>query len=253
MKQPEGLRKKVFAYVKEKYQAQPEYLWKRFPDYAVFRHEDNRKWFAAVMDVSAGRLGLRGDEILDILNVKLDDLFYRDMLLRQKGYFPAYHISSGSSWISVLLDGTVPFQEICGLIDLSYEVTASKKKKQQMRPPKQWIIPANPKFYDVQGAFERSREIDWKQGNGIRAGDTVYMYVAAPVSAILYCCEVLETDIPYHFEDQNLTITALMKIRLLRQYPPEQFTFEVLKKDYGIYAVRGPRGVPNSLQKDLER
>ena len=147
----------------------------------------------------------------------------------------------------------MPFQEICGLIDLSYEVTASKKKKQQMRPPKQWIIPANPKFYDVQGAFERSREIDWKQGSGIRAGDTVYMYVAAPVSAILYCCEVLETDIPYHFEDQNLTITALMKIRLLRQYPPEQFTFEVLKKDYGIYAVRGPRGVPNSLQKDLER
>ena len=68
--------------------------------------------------------------------IRLDDLFYRDMLLRQKGYFPAYHISSGSSWISVLLDGTVPFQEICDLIDLSYEVTASKKKKQQMRLPK---------------------------------------------------------------------------------------------------------------------
>ena len=252
MKQNEDLRDQVTAYIAEKYQTQPEHLWKRFPEYAVFRHEDNRKWFGIIMNVAADRLGLPGDEILEILNVRLNDLLFRDVLVRQKGYFPGYHISRGC-WISVLLDGTVPFQEICSLIDQSYEITASQQKKQQMRPPKQWIIPANPKFYDVQGAFEREREIDWKQGSGIRTGDTVYMYVAAPVSAILYCCEVLETDIPYQYADKNLSISALMKIRLLRQYPPEQFTFEVLKKDYGIYAVRGPRGVPNSLREALER
>ena len=33
-----------------------------------------------------------------------------------------------------------------------------------MRPPKEWIIPANPKYYDIQAAFRTSKEIDWKQG-----------------------------------------------------------------------------------------
>lgn len=252
MRHRKDLREQVTAYIGEKYKAQPEHLWKRFPQYAVFRHEDSRKWFAVIMNAAAGQLGLPGDESKEILNVRLNDLLFRDVLIRQDGYFPGYHISRGC-WISILLDGTVPFGEICALIDQSYEGTASRQKKQQMRPPKSWIIPANPRFYDVQGAFEREREINWKQGSGIRKGDTVYMYVAAPVSAILYCCEVLETDIPYQYADKNLRISALMKIRLLRQYPPEQFSFEVLKNEYGIYAVRGPRGVPNSLKEALER
>ena len=79
------------------------------------------------------------------------------------------------------------------------------------------------------------------------------MYVGAPVSAVLYKCKVTETNIPYQYQDENLTITALMKIRLLKRYAPEQFTFEVLKSEYGIFAVRGPRGVPNSLSEALKK
>lgn len=40
------LRDSVFKYIKEKYKTVPEYLWRRYPGYAVFRHEDNSKWFA---------------------------------------------------------------------------------------------------------------------------------------------------------------------------------------------------------------
>ena len=79
------------------------------------------------------------------------------------------------------------------------------------------------------------------------------MYVGAPISAILYKCKVTETDIPYQYQDENLTIKALMKIRLLKRYDPDCFTFEVLKTEYGIFAVRGPRGVPNSLSAVLEK
>ena len=79
------------------------------------------------------------------------------------------------------------------------------------------------------------------------------MYVGAPVSAVLYKCKVTETNIPYQYQDENLTITALMKIQLLKRYTPEQFTFEVLKSEYGIFAVRGPRGVPNSLSEALKK
>ena len=79
------------------------------------------------------------------------------------------------------------------------------------------------------------------------------MYVGAPVSAVLYKCKVMETNIPYQYQDRNLTIKALMKIQLLKRYAPEQFTFEVLKSEYGIFAVRGPRCIPDSLSTALEK
>ena len=47
------------------------------------------------------------------------------------------------------LDGTVPAERVFDLIDMSYMATASAKKKEKIRPPKEWIIPANPKYYDI--------------------------------------------------------------------------------------------------------
>ena len=155
-------------------------------------------------------------------------------------------------WITVFLDGSVKKEQVFDLIDASFVATASAKKKQKIRPPKEWIIPSNPKYYGIIHAFDDTDEIDWKQGAGIKTGDTVFLYVGSPVSAILYKCKVTETDIPYSYEDENLTISALMKIKLLKRYKPEKFTFEVLKEEYGIYAVRGPRGIPNSLSAALK-
>ena len=44
------IRDQVFSFVKKKYKATPEYLWRRYPDYAIFRHADNQKWFGLIMD-----------------------------------------------------------------------------------------------------------------------------------------------------------------------------------------------------------
>ena len=252
MSNNKSLRDNVFEYAKKKYRTEPEYLWIKFPDYAVLRHSDNNKWYGLIMDVPRVRLGLDGDSFVDILNVKIADPLLVDMLVQNDGYMRGYHISRGN-WISILLDGTVPFEDICRWIDESYAATASKQKKQKIRPPKEWIIPANPKYYDIEHAFDEKDEIEWKQGNGVKSGDTVFMYVAAPVSAILYKCKVTETDIPYDYRDEKLTITALMKIRLLKRYGAERFTFERLKDEYGIFAVRGPRGVPHSLSEALKK
>ena len=245
-----SLRNELYSYIKKKYDADPEYLWQRYPGYAVFRHSDNDKWFCIIMDVSARKLGLPGQELKDVLNVKISDPILAGYLVQQKGFLRGYHIARGN-WISILLDGTVPMDEIYRWLDESYVNTASKETKQRLRPPKEWIIPANPKYYDVQAAFEKSKEIDWKQGKGIKTGDTVYMYVAAPVSAVLYKCKVTETDIPYKYNGGNVHITSLMKIRLLKEYAPNMFTFERLGRDYGIHAVRGPRGIPESLSNAL--
>ncbi len=245
-----SLREEVFSYVQSKYGSEIEYLWRRYPDYAVFRHKDNLKWYGIVMDIPRKRLGLSGEGLTDILNVKTDSPQLADILRQREGCFTAFHIA-GPKWISILLDGTVPFEEICGWIDMSYEETASAAEKQTLRPPKEWIIPSNPKYYPIEHAFDNNDEIDWKQGKGIRKDDIVFMYVGAPVSAILYKCVVTETDIPYHFQRKELTITSLMRIKLLKRYDQEEFTFDRLKNEFDIFAVRGPRGIPQSLSKAL--
>lgn len=247
-----AFREHLFDHVKKKYKAEPEHLWMRFPDYAIFRHKDNKKWFGLVMAIPRRKLGMDGDDIVDILNVKLSDPLLVDILIQQPGYFRGYHISRGN-WVSILLDGSVPFDDICRWLEESYLTTASREKKQKLRPPKEWIVPANPKYYDIGQAFENAKEIDWKQGAGIKKGDTVFMYVAAPVSAILYKCKVTETDIPFRYDDGNVRMKALMKIKLQKRYKPTRFTFEKLREEYGIFAVRGPRAVPHSLSEALKR
>ncbi|MBP1591174.1 MAG: MmcQ/YjbR family DNA-binding protein [Oscillospiraceae bacterium] len=245
------MRNKVFEYIKKKYKAEPEYLWKRYPDYAVFRHSDNRKWFGIIMNISYEKIDAQKSGMVNILNVKLEDILMRDYLVSQDGYYNGYHISRGN-WISIALDGTVPFEAVCELIDIGFSATASKKKKNVLRQPKEWLIPSNPKYYDIIHAFDDTDTIDWKQGAGIIKNDIVYIYVGAPVSAIMYRCKVIETDIPYNYHSDGLTIKALMKIKLLKRYEADQFTFERLKTDFGVFAVRGPRGVPNSLSALLK-
>lgn len=246
------MREQVCAYIKKKYKISPEYPWAKYDGNAVFRHSDNQKWFALIMDVGRDKLGLPGQGYVDVINLKIEDGMFRDVLVQDAGIFPAYHMNK-QHWITVILDGTVEEDRIFDLIDASFAATASKKKKTKIRPPKEWIIPANPKFYDVESAFAKEETIEWKQSGSMKAGDTVFLYVAAPVSAILYKCKVVETDIPYDYHDKNLTITTVMKIRLLRKYESQQFTFDRLKEEYGIYAVRGPRGIPNSLSHALNR
>jgi len=243
-------RDRLTAYVKKKYRASPENLWLRYPEYAVFRHAESGKWFGIVMDVPESKLGLPGERTVDILNVKPGDPRLVDLLVQQPGYFRGWHMNRGS-WVSILLDGTVPFAEVCRWLDESVLATASPAEKKKLRPPKEWIVPANPKYYDVEAAFAAAEEIEWKQGSGIKTGDTVFLYLAAPVSAILYKCLVTETDIPCDYEGE-IRIKALMRIRLLKRYPRDRFTFDVLGSQYGIFAVRGPRGIPKSLSEALK-
>ncbi|MCR5323680.1 MAG: MmcQ/YjbR family DNA-binding protein [Lachnospiraceae bacterium] len=245
------MKELILEYIGKKYKATPEYPWQRYPDYAVFRHTDNNKWFALIMEVEGSKLGLDTTEFIPVINLKVDDLILRDILIQQDGIIPAYHMNK-QQWVTVLLNGKVPEKQVYDLIDASFVATASAKKKQKIRPPKEWIIPSNPKYYDIVHAFDDADEIDWKQGNGIKKDDTVFLYVGAPVSAILYKCRVIETDIPYKYQDGKLVINALMKIKLLKRYDETKFTFDVLKEEYGIYAVRGPRGIPNSLSAELK-
>lgn len=246
-----NLRERITKYISDQYAVDPEFPWEGDSTSAVFRHRENKKWFALIMDLKKETIGLSGKEVISVMNLKIDDILLRDIVLHEEGIMPAYHMNK-MHWITVLLDGTVPEERVLDLLSVSFEATLPGRRKKKERPAKAWIIPANPKYYDVEAAFSKDDVIDWKQGAGINTGDTVYMYVGAPVSAILYKCKVLKTDIPYDYKDKNLTIRSLMSIRLIKRYRRDEFTFKKLGEEYGIFAIRGPRGVPNSLRCDLE-
>lgn len=43
---------KIIEHIKAEYGVEPEFLWPdRYSDYAVFRHNDNKKWFALVATI----------------------------------------------------------------------------------------------------------------------------------------------------------------------------------------------------------
>lgn len=114
-------REFVFKYAKENYGTEPEYLWERTPDAGVLRHISNKKWYGIVMSVSLDKLGLKRSGKADILNVKCDPMVLGSFLMKA-GYYPAYHMNK-RHWITIILDGSVPPDEIELLIDQSYELT----------------------------------------------------------------------------------------------------------------------------------
>lgn len=45
------LRRQVEVWLAAENGDAPEYLWAKFPNHAVFRRKDNRKWYALVAEV----------------------------------------------------------------------------------------------------------------------------------------------------------------------------------------------------------
>lgn len=127
MKENISLRELVYKYIKNKYNCKPEYLWKKFPDYAVFRNKYNHKWFSIVMNVKKSVLCFDSDktEYLDIINIKCDPLL-KDLLIEEEGYFPAYHMNK-VNWLTIILDKTADINEVYKMIDMSYEIVDNKK------------------------------------------------------------------------------------------------------------------------------
>ncbi len=124
-------RQRMMGYIQDRYAAEPEYLWAKYPNYAVFRQAASKKWFAIIMDVARKSLYLPGDGTTDVMDVKCGPVLVGS-LLAQEGFLPAYHMSKGT-WISILLNDTVPDEEIYPLLELSYDSAAPKDRRREKR------------------------------------------------------------------------------------------------------------------------
>lgn len=109
------------------FQVKPDFPWEhssRYQSYGAFRHTSNRKWFALIMNVKREVLDRDGNtSLIDILNVKIPPA-QGDELRQIPGIYPAYHMNH-KTWISVVLDETLPDEKILELIDTSYQLTTT--------------------------------------------------------------------------------------------------------------------------------
>jgi predicted DNA-binding protein (MmcQ/YjbR family) len=119
-----------------------DHPWKSDPDFTVFRHKDNRKWFALVFFAKKRQL-MRlkpndsllmkhkdSEESIDIINVKVDREMIDD-LVKIPGILPAYHMNR-QHWVTILLDGSVEEGKLAPFIDLSYTITSKKYRRNKM-------------------------------------------------------------------------------------------------------------------------
>ena len=125
-------RERIMRYMQDTYGTEAEFLWADSPDSAVFRHPASRKWYAIIMGVLPERLGLSGEQVLYVMNVKCSTIMIGS-LLSTKGFLPAYHMNK-NHWISIVLDNSVPDDQITPLLELSYDSVAPKRRTKRSQP-----------------------------------------------------------------------------------------------------------------------
>lgn len=118
----------------QKYGIKPDFQWDEaaYRTAGTFRHADSGKWFALIMNINRHSLMKNNDSSrTDVINLKRDT-GNDSIITDSSGIFPAYHMNH-KHWISVLLDDTLPDDEIMKLIEISFALTQKKqnKKKQQ--------------------------------------------------------------------------------------------------------------------------
>ena len=110
--------KDVISYIKEKYNDEIEYLWEKTPNNGIARRKDNKKWYLVILTVPKNRFGFDSDELVEVINLKVDKSKMQD-ILTDSNIYPAYHMNK-KSWISIILDGNLDIEKIYHLIDKSY-------------------------------------------------------------------------------------------------------------------------------------
>ena len=114
------MRDEFIAYGEQHLGCKAERTFAKYPNYVALRHPVSNKWAAMVMDIPRRCIGLSGDEIIDVVNVKLDPAMVA-ALRGEEGYAPAWHMNK-EHWLTVRLDGSVPFEKLCALLEMSCDL-----------------------------------------------------------------------------------------------------------------------------------
>ena len=122
-------RETLTNYITGQYGVIPDDPFPNDTDSAVFRHPENKKWFALIMRVKRRSLAIPGDGEVDIVNLKVPALML-DSFLHEPGFLQAYHMNK-QHWITALLEGgnAADEQNLLAALSISYELTAPQRRK----------------------------------------------------------------------------------------------------------------------------
>lgn len=121
---------------------------------------------------------------------------------------------------------------------------------------KKWMIPANLKYFDLDGCFSKLGYVYWRQHYNFQTGDIIYIYVASPESAVRYKCVVDGHDLPFSSDmeiekefyvnpedfESSKTHNRYMRLRLLSSTKSDSMTVVHLL-EHGMN--RAPQGCLN--------
>ncbi|MCR4941501.1 MAG: MmcQ/YjbR family DNA-binding protein, partial [Campylobacter sp.] len=104
--------KKISDYILKKFGVNPTYPWAKYPQFAVFKHEKNQKWFALLIKIDAKKTDFKElyEGEISLLNLKCDpELAY--LLCDNDKISKAYHMNK-KLWISINLNSKIDDTQI---------------------------------------------------------------------------------------------------------------------------------------------
>lgn len=122
-------RKEFEKLVFDTYNVKADYPFKEDFETGIFRHSLNQKWFAIAMKIPKIRLGLSGDDIIDVVNLKCAPEVIDSLAGIEPGIFRAYHMNK-IHWLTIALD-MCDSDTISWLLGISYDLTKPKLKKKR--------------------------------------------------------------------------------------------------------------------------
>ena len=115
--------KKTADFLRKEFGVGLEFLWKNFPDCAIARRPDNKKWFAAFLTCPENKLGLEGDEKVEILDLRAEQADF--CKLDGRRYFPGYHMNK-KNWMTLVFDSGIRQSEINSLLKKSFALALKR-------------------------------------------------------------------------------------------------------------------------------
>lgn len=108
----------IIEFVRNCYGDEPEFLWKKSPDNAIWRRNDNKKWYGAILTVAGNKVGLETEKPVEIIDLRMNPAD-AEAILSRENYYPGWHMNK-KSWYTLVLDGSVSDDEIKERIKESY-------------------------------------------------------------------------------------------------------------------------------------
>ncbi|MFC3928435.1 MmcQ/YjbR family DNA-binding protein [Streptococcus caprae] len=247
---------RLVAHLQATYGDTYDHPFAKYPNYTAFREPIHHKWYGLVTQIKRQQLDLSGEDwsaeqledLIEVINVKVEPN-QLEKLLGTQAIYPAYHMNK-KSWVTVVLDEGMSDTDLFDLVATSRQLTLPKGYRSATGPD-YWVIPANPKRFDIDAEFAQTDDVYWTQKSTIKTGDLVCMYITTPIQAVRYVCQVLEADIPPSQVPEEETDKPLMKVRRIHTFADTVFPFDRMKS-LGVRAVRGPRRLTKEMMEAVQ-